>query len=236
VELVGGFAGLVGFFGVHGLGAGDAEELGSRDEVGLGVDELLADGEDADHGAVGLVDSWRFEEGGEFVEVEARHIAEVEDGVALVGEKREEFVDDLEFEVWRVAIDEGAGEDSGEGEAGRWLGSGHGPTITGGVWNAIGVLRMSRFWRTRVVDRGINHSGHREHRGLRGKDLGWGEGFEEGFRWMSRFVRTGVEVWRARLEVGPTGRGLAGSRGGVRATKLGRWVPLWERVVQGVER
>jgi hypothetical protein len=75
--------------------------------VGLGVDELLADGEDADHGAVGLVDTLGFEKGGEFVEVQAGHIAEVEDGVRLVGEEREEFVDDFEFEVWRVAVDEG---------------------------------------------------------------------------------------------------------------------------------
>jgi hypothetical protein len=107
VEFVGGFAGLVGFFGVHGLGAGDAEELCRGHEVGLGVDELLADGQDAAHRAVGLVDPLGFEQGGEFVEVQAGDIAQVEDGVALVGEEREEFVDDFEFEVWRVAVNEG---------------------------------------------------------------------------------------------------------------------------------
>jgi hypothetical protein len=75
--------------------------------VGLGVDELLADGEDAAHRAVGLVDALAFEERGEFVEVEAGHIAQVEDGVGLVGEQRQEFVDDFEFEVWGFAVDEG---------------------------------------------------------------------------------------------------------------------------------
>jgi hypothetical protein len=107
MQFVGGFAGLVGFFGVHGLGAGDREELCRGHEVGLGVDELLADGQDAAHRAVGLVDPLGFEQGGEFVEVQAADIAQVEDGVGLVGEEREKFVDHFEFEVWRVAVDEG---------------------------------------------------------------------------------------------------------------------------------
>jgi hypothetical protein len=107
VEFVGRFAGLVGFFGVHRLSGRDAEELGGCDEVGLRVDEFLADGEDAAHGSIGLVHTRGFEKGGEFVEVQARHIAQVEDGVGFVGEERQEFIDDLEFEVGRVSVDEG---------------------------------------------------------------------------------------------------------------------------------
>jgi hypothetical protein len=51
---------------------------------------------------------------------------------------------------------------------------------------------MSRFQRTPVVDARINHRGHRDHRGLRGKDLGVGRGYRREIAAMSVFVRTDV--------------------------------------------
>jgi hypothetical protein len=220
VEFVGGFAGLVGFFGVERLGVGDGEELGCRGEVGLGVQELLADGEDADHAVVSTGDALGFQEVGELGEGEAGDVGEVEEGEGAVGEEGEEFLDDLEFEIRGIAVDEGGGLVGGDGEAAGGLSFQHGATIPGGGGIATGFVWMSRFQRTGVVGRGGWGTGDEVQIvvGQGVTERGWGEIFRGAHKGGDREGKP-----RGALTPALSRRRGRGGRSGT-----GLWIGAWE--------